>query len=53
MKKKGEQNFGGQIRSIMGDVQVAYKKKDKFWDKLATTSKNTIWPEENQLVICV
>ena len=37
----------------MGDVQVAYKKKDKFGDKLATTSKNTIWPEENQLVICV
>ena len=32
----------------MGDVQVASKKKDKFWDKLATTSKkNTIWPEEN------
>ena len=31
----------------MGDMQVASKKKDKFWDKLATTSKNTIWPEEN------
>ena len=31
----------------MGDVQVASKKKDKFWDKLATTSKKTIWPEEN------